>query len=50
MDLSPSQEAASFAAAQELSGISRNPVVVRGPGYRSRGPGSISCGTRFSEK
>jgi hypothetical protein len=25
-------------------------LVVRVPGYRSRGPGSISCGTRFSEK
>jgi hypothetical protein len=25
-------------------------LVVRVPGYRSRGPGSISCATRFSEK
>jgi hypothetical protein len=25
-------------------------LVVRVPGYRSRGPGSIPCATRFSEK
>jgi hypothetical protein len=25
-------------------------LVVRVPGYRSRGPGSILCTTRFSEK
>jgi hypothetical protein len=25
-------------------------VVVRVPGYRSRGPGSIPCATTFSEK
>jgi hypothetical protein len=25
-------------------------LVVRVPGYRSRGPGSISCAIRFSEK
>jgi hypothetical protein len=25
-------------------------LVVRGPGYRSRGPGSILGTTRFSEK
>jgi hypothetical protein len=25
-------------------------LVVRGPGYRSRGPGSIPRDTRFSEK
>jgi hypothetical protein len=25
-------------------------LVVRVPGYRSKGPGSIPCTTRFSEK
>jgi hypothetical protein len=25
-------------------------LVVRGPGYRSRGPGSITGAARFSEK
>jgi hypothetical protein len=25
-------------------------LVVRVPGYKSRGPGSIPCSTRFSEK
>jgi hypothetical protein len=25
-------------------------LVVRVPGYSSRGPGSIPCATRFSEK
>jgi hypothetical protein len=25
-------------------------IVVRVPGYRSRGPGSISCVTRFFEE
>jgi hypothetical protein len=25
-------------------------LVVRVPGYRSRGPGSIPCAIRFSEK
>jgi hypothetical protein len=25
-------------------------LVIRFPGYRSRGPGSIPCATRFSEK
>jgi hypothetical protein len=33
-----------------LVNLSMNRLVVRVPGYRSRGPGSIPAATRFSEK
>jgi hypothetical protein len=34
----------------DLSGDRLCGLVVRGPGYRSRGPGSIPGSTRFPEK